>query len=207
MLRCASIANHVAGAGQARGGIHEDRRVGGRAGCDVQTVRFYEREGLLEEPAREASGYRRYAERHLTRLDSFVTADRWTFRWRKCGSCWTSLPHRTQSCAQVNGLLDGHIALVKRACCRCGRSRSNRARCASPATATRRMLRHPRVVHGGGAGSRLRLPRGAAPSHCSVTARAACRRPRQRRPGRPRGCRPPGERLNTSSASLSGSDR
>jgi len=30
-----------------------------QAGCDVQTVRFYEREGLLEEPDREASGYRR----------------------------------------------------------------------------------------------------------------------------------------------------
>jgi DNA-binding transcriptional MerR regulator len=39
-----------------------------QSGCDVQTVRFYEREGLLEEPAREASGYRSYAERHLKRL-------------------------------------------------------------------------------------------------------------------------------------------
>ena len=40
-----------------------------RAGCDVQTVRFYERETLLEEPRREPSGYRRYDERHLTRLN------------------------------------------------------------------------------------------------------------------------------------------
>jgi len=39
-----------------------------RAGCDVQTVRFYEREGLLEEPEREASGYRRYGERHVERV-------------------------------------------------------------------------------------------------------------------------------------------
>src|SRR2546423_14861873 len=39
-----------------------------RAGCDVQTVRFYEREGLLEAPERESSGYRRYAARHLSRL-------------------------------------------------------------------------------------------------------------------------------------------
>jgi DNA-binding transcriptional MerR regulator len=31
-----------------------------RAECDVQTVRFYEREGLLEEPRRESSGYRNY---------------------------------------------------------------------------------------------------------------------------------------------------
>ena len=38
------------------------------AGCDVQTVRFYEREGLLEEPPRDASGYRHYDERHVSRL-------------------------------------------------------------------------------------------------------------------------------------------
>lgn len=84
-----------------------------RAGCDVQTVRFYEREGLLEEPAREASGYRRYDERHLTRLN-FV---------RQCRSLDIPLPEvrqlldfaatPKQSCAQVNELLDEHIALVK----------------------------------------------------------------------------------------------
>jgi DNA-binding transcriptional MerR regulator len=34
----------------------------------VQTVRYYEREGLLEAPEREESGYRRYADRHLQRL-------------------------------------------------------------------------------------------------------------------------------------------
>ena len=26
--------------------------------CDVETLRFYEREGLLDAPAREANGYR-----------------------------------------------------------------------------------------------------------------------------------------------------
>ena len=84
-----------------------------RADCDVQTVRFYEREGLLEEPRREASGYRRYDERHLTRLN-FI---------RHCRSLDIPLPHvrqllefaaaPDQSCAQVNELLDDHIALVK----------------------------------------------------------------------------------------------
>jgi Cd(II)/Pb(II)-responsive transcriptional regulator len=84
-----------------------------RAGCDVQTVRFYEREGLLEEPAREASGYRRYDERHLTRL-KFI---------RHCRTLDVPLPEvrqllafaarPDQSCAQVNELLDEHIALVQ----------------------------------------------------------------------------------------------
>ena len=31
-----------------------------QAGVGVETVRFYERQGLLEEPARRASGYRQY---------------------------------------------------------------------------------------------------------------------------------------------------
>jgi Cd(II)/Pb(II)-responsive transcriptional regulator len=83
-----------------------------RAGCDVQTVRFYEREDLLEEPQREASGYRSYDERHLVRL-RFI---------RHCRSLDIPLPdvrrlltfaaQPKQSCAQVNGLLDEHIALI-----------------------------------------------------------------------------------------------
>jgi MerR family copper efflux transcriptional regulator len=39
-----------------------------RAGIGVETVRFYEREGLLEEPARRESGYREYTEGVVARL-------------------------------------------------------------------------------------------------------------------------------------------
>jgi Cd(II)/Pb(II)-responsive transcriptional regulator len=84
-----------------------------RADCDVQTVRFYEREGLLEEPQREASGYRKYDTRHLTRVN-FI---------RHCRSLDISLPEvrrllefaqsPTRSCASVDNLLDGHIQLVQ----------------------------------------------------------------------------------------------
>ena len=84
-----------------------------QAGCDVQTVRFYEREGLLEEPEREASGYRRYAERHLKRLQ-FI---------RHCRSLDIPLPEirdllafaaaPEQSCGHVDALLDEHIDRVQ----------------------------------------------------------------------------------------------
>ena len=83
-----------------------------QAGCDVQTVRFYEREGLLEAPAREASGYRRYDDRAVVKV-RFI---------RHCRSLDIPLPEvrqllafaatPEQSCAQVNDLLDHHIALV-----------------------------------------------------------------------------------------------
>jgi len=85
-----------------------------RAGCDVQTVRFYEREGLLAEPERESSGYRRYEQQHLKRLQ-FV---------RHCRSLDIPLPEirqllgfaaaPDQSCAEVNALLDQHITDVHR---------------------------------------------------------------------------------------------
>jgi Hg(II)-responsive transcriptional regulator len=37
-------------------------QVARRAGVGVETVRFYERQGLLAQPARRASGYRQYDE-------------------------------------------------------------------------------------------------------------------------------------------------
>ena len=40
-----------------------------QAGVDVQTVRYYEREGLLAAPSRTASGYRAYGPEHLERLN------------------------------------------------------------------------------------------------------------------------------------------
>lgn len=40
-----------------------------QAGVDVQTIRFYEREALIEAPLRTASGYRNYAPAHLERLN------------------------------------------------------------------------------------------------------------------------------------------
>lgn len=84
-----------------------------RAACDVQTVRFYEREGLLEAPVRDASGYRRYEDRHLTQVN-FVrhlrALDIPLAEVRQL-LCYAARPD--ESCAQVNELLDEHIALVR----------------------------------------------------------------------------------------------
>lgn len=42
--------------------------VAGQAGVGVETVRFYERKGLLAEPERRASGYRQFDEGVVDRL-------------------------------------------------------------------------------------------------------------------------------------------
>jgi len=43
-------------------------KIAGRAGVSVDTVRFYERNGLLPAPRRTASGYRLYADDTVGRL-------------------------------------------------------------------------------------------------------------------------------------------
>lgn len=84
-----------------------------RVGCDVETVRFYEREGLLAAPVRDASGYRRYEDRHLTQL-SFVRHLRsLDIPLAEVRQLLDYAARPDQSCAQVNELLDGHIALLK----------------------------------------------------------------------------------------------
>ena len=42
-------------------------------GVDAETIRFYEKEGLLPQPARLANGYRNYAPAHLERLSAMST--------------------------------------------------------------------------------------------------------------------------------------
>ena len=43
-------------------------KVADRGGVNVQTIRYYERRGLLPKPARTASGYRKYSDEAIRRL-------------------------------------------------------------------------------------------------------------------------------------------
>ncbi|HWP18766.1 MAG TPA: Cd(II)/Pb(II)-responsive transcriptional regulator [Burkholderiaceae bacterium] len=82
------------------------------AGTGVETVRFYEREGLLPLPARSSGNYRVYNGEHVDRL-AFI---------RHCRSLDMTLdeirvllrfkdaPHK--DCGEVNSLLDAHIGHV-----------------------------------------------------------------------------------------------
>lgn len=85
-----------------------------RAGCDVETVRFYEREGLLEEPPREASGYRRYGERHLTRLAFIRHSRSLDIPLPEVRRLLAFAESRDPACHDVDALLDTHLAHVRR---------------------------------------------------------------------------------------------
>jgi len=83
-----------------------------RSGCQVETIRYYERIGILMPPERSSNNYRAYNEDHAERL-LFI---------RQCRALDMTLEeirvlldlrdHAEQNCVGVNELLDKHIAEV-----------------------------------------------------------------------------------------------
>lgn len=82
-------------------------------GVNVETVRYYEKSGLLPPPAREANGYRSYGKTHLERL-AFV---------RHCRALDMPLADVTRllnyldrpaiDCGDINVLIDEQLARVR----------------------------------------------------------------------------------------------
>lgn len=80
-----------------------------RSGCEVVTIRYYEKEGLLPKPARSGGNFRLYSDVHIERLQ-FI---------RHCRSLDMTLSeirillglrdNPAQDCGDVNTLLDAHI--------------------------------------------------------------------------------------------------
>ena len=58
-------------------------KVAKESGVGIETVRFYEREGLLEQPARKSSGYRQYDPEAIARLRFIKQAQRLGFTSRE----------------------------------------------------------------------------------------------------------------------------
>lgn len=85
-----------------------------KAACDVQTIRYYEREGLLEAPEREASGYRRYADKHLSRLQFIRHCRALDIPLIEVRQLLDYAQAPRQSCHAVDALLDEHIERVRR---------------------------------------------------------------------------------------------
>jgi Cd(II)/Pb(II)-responsive transcriptional regulator len=95
--------------------MRDELRIGAlaeRAQCQAETIRYYEREGLLPVPPRSPGNYRLYGSAHIERL-SFI---------RHCRSLDMTLDEirallnfcddPMRNCAEVSALLDEHICHV-----------------------------------------------------------------------------------------------
>lgn len=83
-------------------------------GTKVETIRYYERIGLLEEPERTSGNYRVYSLDHLARLSFIRRARDLGFTLDQVRAL-LGISHRTgQSCREVDAIARAHLSEVDR---------------------------------------------------------------------------------------------
>lgn len=83
-------------------------------GTKVETIRYYERAGLLAEPGRTAGNYRAYGPDHLARLSFVRRARDLGFTLDQIRELLALADDGTRSCAAVDAIANTHRAGIDR---------------------------------------------------------------------------------------------
>jgi MerR family transcriptional regulator, mercuric resistance operon regulatory protein len=81
---------------------------------NVETIRYYERIGILPEPPRSAGGHRLYANEHKQRLVFIRRSRALGFSLRQVRVLLGLSNGRRMSCAKVKSMTEQHIADIRR---------------------------------------------------------------------------------------------
>ena len=82
------------------------------AQCSVETVRYYEKEGLLSEPGRTAGNFRVYGTEHLERLRFVRNCRTLDMSHEEIRSLLLLTDQPDDDCGAINDIFDQHIAHV-----------------------------------------------------------------------------------------------
>jgi len=82
------------------------------AQCTVETVRYYEKAGLLPPPGRTGSNYRHYGDAHLARLRFIRNCRALDMTHDEVRALLGLVDQPESDCSGVNRVLDEHIAHV-----------------------------------------------------------------------------------------------
>lgn len=84
-----------------------------RTECNLETIRYYEKVGMMPEPPRTASGYRIYGEQHVLRLRFILRARKLGFTIEEIQGLLSLVDGGTQTCAEVKAMTGRHLADVR----------------------------------------------------------------------------------------------
>ncbi|WP_276529644.1 Cd(II)/Pb(II)-responsive transcriptional regulator [Psychrobacter glacincola] len=84
-----------------------------RTGATVETIRYYEKEMLLPEPARSQGNYRLYNEAHFERLQFILHCRTLDMTLDEVRTLLQYRDKPEENCGEVNVLLDEHIDAVE----------------------------------------------------------------------------------------------
>jgi MerR family mercuric resistance operon transcriptional regulator len=101
------MGDHVSGKGLQRAELAR------QTGCNLETIRYYEKIGMMPDPPRTASGYRIYGENHLSRLRFILRARELGFSLDEVRGLLALVDGGTQTCAEVKERTERHLADVR----------------------------------------------------------------------------------------------
>ncbi|MGH8320046.1 MAG: MerR family transcriptional regulator [Steroidobacteraceae bacterium] len=96
---------------------HGDFAIGAlaaKSGVKVETIRYYEKIGIMPEPARSAAGYRRYTLGHLKRLAFIHRGRELAFSLEVLRDLLRLVDGHVCTCAEGRALALGHVADIRR---------------------------------------------------------------------------------------------
>jgi Cd(II)/Pb(II)-responsive transcriptional regulator len=83
------------------------------AGCQVETVRYYEKEGLLPAPSRSESNYRQYGPVHVERLRFIRHCRSLDMAQAEIRALLQAMDAPASTCESVNAAIDRQIGQVE----------------------------------------------------------------------------------------------
>ncbi len=93
--------------------MHGIGSVSQQTGCKIETIRYYESIGLLEDPGRTEGGHRSYDARHIRRLKFIRRSRELGFSLHKIGELLELAVNSEKTCSQVRDVTVAHLADVR----------------------------------------------------------------------------------------------
>ena len=84
-----------------------------RAGCNIETIRYYEKTGVMPDPPRNAAGYRLYDDSHLSRLRFILRARELGFAIDDVRGLLSLVDRGHQTCAEIKQRTERHLVDVR----------------------------------------------------------------------------------------------
>jgi DNA-binding transcriptional MerR regulator len=84
-------------------------KVSAKTGIQTETIRYYERIGLIPKPSRQANGYRLYGEADLERLNFIRSARALNFSLQEIAQILAARDREEPPCKHVMDLIQSHI--------------------------------------------------------------------------------------------------
>lgn len=83
-------------------------------GCNLETIRYYEKTGMMPDPPRTAAGHRIYGQSHIQRLRFILRARELGFAIDEIKGLLGLVDGGTQTCGEVKALTERHLSDVRR---------------------------------------------------------------------------------------------